>query len=123
MLNQETDRLTVMLFTAVFLSMLGSSTHASEPMLLYAGGAAGQSRLDNSEDFAWSALIGTRPLTALGAELQYVSLGHTSSIISVQTPYPATLSRDAQARGVAVFAVAYLPLPISNFDIDVKAGL
>jgi hypothetical protein len=121
--NQETARPAVMLLTAAFLNMLASPTHASEPTPLYAGAAVGQSRLDGSVDFAWAALIGTRPLTALGAELQYVDLGHTSSIISVQTPYPATLSRDAQARGVAVFAVAYLPLPISNFDIDLKAGL
>lgn len=41
----------------------------------------------------------------------------------MQNPYPATLSRDAQARGVAVFAVAYVPLPISNLDFDAKAGL
>lgn len=121
--NQEIARLPVLLFTAAFLNMPGSPTHASEPTLLYAGAAAGQSRLDDSEDFAWAALIGTRPLTALGAELQYVNLGHASSSISVQKPYPTTLSRDAQARGTAVFAVAYVPLPISNLDVDVKAGL
>jgi hypothetical protein len=82
MSNQETARSAVMLFTAIVLSMPGNSPHASEPTLLYAGAAAGQSRLDNSEDFAWAALMGTRPLAALGAELQYVNLGHTSSSIS-----------------------------------------
>jgi hypothetical protein len=122
--NQETA-LPAVTFTAVFLSMLGSPTHASEPTPLYAGAAVGQSRLDDSGDFAWVALIGTRPLTALGAELQYVNLGHTSSSVSVQNPYPATLSRDAQARGVAVFAAglsrldvtesqAYTPIPIDT---------
>jgi len=122
--NQEIIRLAVMLtFMAAFLNMPGSPTLASQPTPLYAGAAVDQSRLDDNEDFAWAALIGTRPLTGLGAELQYVNLGHTSSSISTQNPYPATLSRDAQARGVAVFAVAYLPLPISNLDIDVKAGL
>jgi hypothetical protein len=120
--NQETA-LPAVTFTAVFLSMLGSPTHASELTPLYAGAAVGQSRLDDSQDFAWVALIGTRPLTALGAELQYVNLGHTSSSISVQSPYPATLRKDAQARGVAVFAVAYVPIPISNLDFNVKAGL
>jgi hypothetical protein len=123
MRSKETIRLPLMLITALFLSMQGNPTHASEPTLLYAGAAAGQSRLDGSEDFAWAALIGTRPLTALGAELQYVNLGATSSSVSVQTPYPATVRRDAQARGVAAFAVAYIPLLSGNFDIDVKAGL
>lgn len=123
MRNKKAVRLAVMQFTVVFLSMLETSTHAAEPTLFYAGAALGQSRLDGSDDFAWTGLIGTRPLSALGAELQYVDLGHTSSSISVQTPYPATVDRQAQARGVAAFAVAYLPLPLGNFDIDAKAGL
>jgi hypothetical protein len=121
--NRESVRLAVMRFTAVVLSMQGNSAHAAEPTLLYAGAAAGQSRLDAGEDFAWAALIGTRPLTALGAELQYVNLGHVSSSISVQNPYPATLSRDAQARGAAAFAVAYVPLPVGDHSSLLSLGV
>lgn len=123
MRNENTVRLPLILFAALFLSFQGNPANATEPTLLYAGAAAGQSRLDGSQDFAWAALLGTRPITVLGAELQYVNLGDTSSSVPVQTPYPATLHRDSQARGIAAFAVAYVPLPISNVDIDVKAGL
>ena len=123
MRNLKAVRPAVMLFMAVSLSLLGKVTLASEPTPLYAGAAVGQSRLYGSDDFAWAALIGTRPLTALGAELQYVNLGTTSSSIRVQNPYPATVTTDAKARGVAVFAVAYVPLPVSNLDFNVKAGL
>jgi len=88
----------------------------------YVGGAIGRSQLDvDSQDSSahgtgWKAVVGVRALDFLGAEAEYVDLGHARHA----TQYGQLNSR---ASGPAVFGVAYLPIPIPFVDVFGKAGL
>jgi opacity protein-like surface antigen len=96
------------------------------PLGLYVGASFGRAnvRVDSKTtgslfDFdehhaGWKGLLGVRPLSALGAEVEYIDFGHPDHTIDgVRT--------DARARGVGAFAVGYLPIPI--IDVFGKAGV
>src|SRR6266403_2054896 len=84
---------------------------------LYIGGGVGQSHVrsdlgafSNLGEFVenhtgWKALIGVRPISLLGAELEYADLGHSASGVG---PVPPGL--------------VYRPLPLPIFDVYGKAG-
>ncbi len=96
------------------------------PLGLYVGGAFGRAnvRVDsrttgNLFDFdehqaGWKAMIGVRPVAALGAELEYIDFGHPERTFE-------GVRADARARGAGVFAVGYLPIPL--VDVFGKAGV
>jgi opacity protein-like surface antigen len=63
---------------------------------------------------AFQAMAGLRPVAALGAELDYLDLGHPSGSFN-------THSADLDMRGGAAFGVLYLP--VSIVDIYLKAGI
>jgi opacity protein-like surface antigen len=99
---------------------------------LYVGGAIGQGRISdgvNSASYApyagtgpgefkenhsaFKGLIGIRPISLVGAELEYVDLGHADGTLFAQ---PAA----ASMKGAAAFGMLYLPVPI--IDVYLKAG-
>jgi opacity protein-like surface antigen len=69
----------------------------------------------DAEDTAWKAIVGVRPISLLGAEVEYIDLGspsETSGRLNVQADLKAT----------AVFGLLYLPIPAPFIDIFGKAG-
>jgi hypothetical protein len=79
----------------------------------YAGGPAGF----HGESLGWKVLLGARPLSFLGAEIEYIDFGEThSGAIGEIT------SASGEARGGAAFAVGYLPMPTPNIDVFGKLG-
>jgi hypothetical protein len=111
-----------MTLAALALAAAPVAAQADEAFLAYAGGAVGQSQVDvnalnaSAHDTAWKVLAGVRAIDYVGGEVAYVDLGR---------PRTTTSSGEltSRATGPAVFGVAYLPLPIPNFDLYAKAGL
>ena len=92
---------------------------------LYVGGAVGQSRVNvNTSGYtfeafkeshsAFKAMVGLRPISPIGVEMEYLDFGHPSGSLG-GAPADATMT------GAAAFAVGYLPLPFGA--IYLKAGL
>ncbi|HWG30853.1 MAG TPA: outer membrane beta-barrel protein [Steroidobacteraceae bacterium] len=107
---------------------------------LYAGGSAGQADVraqvvlhspvpgglgDSSQyDFdrhhtGWKVFAGVRPISLLGAELEYIDFGHRG-VATASHGLP--LQADVSMRAPAVFAVGYLPLPVPLLDVFGKVG-
>jgi len=100
---------------------------------LYIGGGVGQSRVrsdlgafSNLGEFVenhtgWKALIGVRPISLLGAELEYADLGHSASGVG---PVPPGLiyNLDVSQKATSLFGLVYWPLPLPIFDVYGKAG-
>jgi opacity protein-like surface antigen len=111
---------------------------ATDLLGLYIGGGAGNSTLRNDQivltspfavpahyDFderatGWKAVIGLRPISLAGAELEYMDFGHPNVTSTLQG---LPLLADAQAKGPALFGLGYLPIPVPALDIYGKLGL
>jgi hypothetical protein len=108
---------------------------AADLLGLYVGGAVGQSRglkaidsvgfpvynglVTETQSFegrrtAFSVMLGVRPISLLGAEIDYIDLGKPSGSLWGN---PADISM----KGEAAFGVLYLPVPI--VDVYLKAGV
>ncbi len=114
---------------ASIVALVAAPAATADPLGLYVGGGIGQSRvaIDNAGSFAlagfdehrgaWKVLAGLRPVSFVGAEVEYIDFGHPSRTV---TQAGVQWQVDAQARAVAMFGVAYLPLgPLAVFA---KAG-
>lgn len=66
-------------------------------------------------DTGYDLMLGVRALSLLGAELQYVNLGHPQGDFFGN---PA----DASVKGAAAFGVLYFPVPVPVIDLYAKAG-
>ena len=107
---------------------------ADDALGFHVGGAIGRSDVRANQEFgssplgfdehhnAWKILAGLRPLSLVGAELEYVNFGHPGALLSA----PGALvgvQADAQAKGTAAFGVIYAPIPVPLIDVFAKAGV
>jgi hypothetical protein len=121
---------------AAFAISLGAAfghARAADPLGFYVGGAIGQSHVRAQENAfgtplgfdehhtAWKLLAGLRPISLVGAEVEYVDFGHPSALLGPQHSL-SNFQADAQARAVGLFGVAYSPIPLPLLDIYGKAG-
>jgi opacity protein-like surface antigen len=115
----------VVFATFSLLALPIAATDAADGVGLYVGAAVGQSRVDvDSDGFsldnfrenhtAFQLTAGVRPLSWLGAEIDYIDFGHPHGSLDGG---PA----DATLKGAAGFGVLYLPVPV--IDLYAKAGL
>jgi hypothetical protein len=121
---------------ALVLGTASAPIWAKGPLGPYVGLGVGQSQLAldqfpagaaNPTDFSahatgWKAVVGLRPVRWIGAELEYVDLGHSTMLLSgavsaTRSGVPASVKAD----GPALFAVAYLPVAL--FDFYGKVGV
>jgi hypothetical protein len=125
---------------------LSTSAFAADPVGFYVGGAGGESTVRDDavvlpvpkvllplagapngygynfdeHHSAWKVMLGVRPLPVVGAELEYLDLGHPNVTTALENE---KLQADAQSKGPALFAVGYLPLPIPLLDLFGKVGV
>lgn len=120
----------VRLGPALMAVLTAGAASAQNLLGVYLGGAFGESQISASseglvptsvdlfgaDNTAYEFVLGIRPLPLpwLGAEVEYVNLGHPDGTIA---GVPAT----AVVRGGSAFGLAYLPLP--GFDVFAKAGV
>jgi hypothetical protein len=97
------------------------AVQADDLLGLYAGGSVGYSTqyIDavnggaEQHDTGWKVLAGIRPISFLGAEVEYFDLGSPSKVLNA-------IDVSAKSKGEAAFGVLYLPYGIG--DLFVKAG-
>jgi opacity protein-like surface antigen len=104
---------------------------ADDPLGFYLGGSIGEShvRLDqpvsdtansfNENHDGWKAMIGFRPISVVGAELEYIDFGKPRTTTTSDT---GTTMTEAQSKAAALFGMVYLPLPVPFLDVFGKAG-
>lgn len=122
---------------AAFLLGLAPMSHARASNLLglYVGGAVGQARVEadtsgffsanaignfREDHSAYKLMVGVRAVSFLGAEVEYVDLGHPRWSGSLQPGFPAA---DVAMNGEAAFGMFYLPIPLPVVDVFLKAGV
>ena len=100
---------------------------------LYLGAGAGQGNIKvdkissgslafGKHHMTWKAMVGLRPISILGAELNYFDFGKTSAAANV--PGSGISGQvNASVKGAALFALGYLPLPLPLLDVYGKAGV
>jgi opacity protein-like surface antigen len=114
-------------FVVTLVAACGTS-EAADLLGPYIGGAVGGStvRVDQSiagtpndvteRHTGWKAMVGIRPLSMVGAELEYLDFGNPS-----YTDGAATGVIDSKA--VALSALLYAPIPLPVFDLYGKLGV
>jgi hypothetical protein len=75
----------------------------------------------NDHQTAWKAIVGVRPISFVGAELEYIDFGQPDHHDGYYNS--AYYGLDSHPRAGALFAVGYLPIPVPFLDIFGKAGV
>lgn len=124
-------RFAVIAVLATGLALANHSARAEDPLGFYLGGAIGQAnvRLDQSvsatatnfdeHHSGWKAMVGLRPISVVGAELEYIDFGKPNT---TNTSATGTTQTEAQSKAAALFGMVYLPLPVPFLDVFGKAG-
>src|SRR5271155_2986940 len=125
-------RLAVIATIAAGLTLATQAARAADdPAGFYLGGSIGEAnvRLNQSVSDAttsfdehhngWKALIGFRPISVVGAELEYIDFGKPTT---TTTNGAGTTVTEAQSKAAALFGMIYLPLPVPFLDVFAKAG-
>jgi OmpA-like transmembrane domain len=75
----------------------------------------------------WEAFAGIRPVSFLGAEVEYIDFGSSGgtsvAIDSTANTLAMAGSATTHPTATALFAVGYLPVPVPHLDIFAKAGV
>ena len=107
----------------MFAGLLSQPGRATDLIGIYAGGAFGQAQVEagtpsfgtfKKDHSAYQLMVGLRPISPFGVELDYLDFGHPSGMVG---GWPT----DLKMKGPAAFAVMYLPLPV--LDLYAKAGI
>jgi hypothetical protein len=124
----------------LYALLLPGVAAAENPLGLYVGGAVGEATLRSgnvpylqtllgttpaafsAHDTGRKAVIGVRPLSFTGAELEYIDFGRVHGSI------PGTFLIDnaqgeLHSNAATLFGVGYLPLPSPLLDVYAKAGV
>jgi opacity protein-like surface antigen len=124
-------RVAVIAVLAIGLALATQSARAGDPEGLYLGGSIGEShvRLDQSVSDAtnsfdehhdgWKAIIGIRPISVVGAELEYIDFGKPTT---TTTNGAGTTVTEVQSKAAALLGMVYLPLPVPFLNVFAKAG-
>jgi hypothetical protein len=68
----------------------------------------------------WSVVAGLRPISLIGAEIEYLDFGHPSAAAGIGV---FTLYSDVRQRATAISGLLYIPNPLPFFDVYARAGL
>lgn len=110
----------------VVLCAGATPANALELIGFYVGAGLGQSRIEiddpgiSSQSFkdnhsAWKVMAGIRPISLLGAELQYIDFGDPEGTVG-------GVAVRADLKGYGVHGLLYAPIPLPLLDIFAKAG-
>ena len=102
-----------------------AGARADDLLGLYVGAGVGQSQLKqdywqiDSHTTGWKLLAGWRPLSFVGAELDYADLGSKS--VNYLGSFGFT-QVSTKARATSLYAVGYLPVPAPWLSLYLKGG-
>jgi opacity protein-like surface antigen len=100
---------------------LGESTVRSDNNFTGGFGCCDGYYNDPRHHFGWKAIAGIRPISIVGAELEYIDFGHPGGDGGYYSS-GYNYGPDSHPRAIAAFGVGHLPLPIPFLDIFGKAG-
>ena len=123
-----------------------ATAQASDPLGFYFGGGVGQAglRVDhamlvgNAVDVAvasnpfsfskhstgWKIQLGLRPISLVGAEVEYIDFGNPSASYSGGSVHDfLSYQASIHAKAATAFAVLYAPIPVPLLDVYGKAGV
>lgn len=122
------------LVAAVTIGPLAASSALADDLIgLYVGGGLGTSnvRVDDSvlgsgQGFdahkdGWKLLLGVRPISLVGAEVDYIDFG-TAHFITPTSSFGTAQRGEAHPKAAAVFGVIYAPIPVPLLDVFAKLG-
>jgi hypothetical protein len=101
---------------------VSTAASADDSLGLYVGAGVGQSQLQqnyyqiDSHVTGWKLVAGWRPLSFLGAEIDYADLGDKS------VNYQLFTHISTKARATSLFGVGYLPVPMPWLSLYGKLG-
>lgn len=106
---------------------LAPCVRAQDLLGVYVGASAGQSRVDaeapqytpyefSEHHSAFKVMAGIRALSFLGAEIEYVDLGHPSTT-------QVGIEADASVKGAAAYGMLYLPMGVPSLDLFGEGGV
>jgi hypothetical protein len=134
------QRLTVLLLASIASCLSPRIAAAEDPFGFYVGGALGEATVRSgnvpylqallgtspaafsAHDTGWKAVVGVRPISFVGAELEYIDFGRVHGSIP-GTFLIGNVQGDLHSNATALFGVAYLPLPVPLLDVYAKAGV
>jgi hypothetical protein len=76
----------------------------------------------SKNDTGWKIMLGVRPISLIGAELEYIDFGRSTLSL---TPVGLGLGYQAglRAKASSAFCVLYAPIPVPAFDLYGKVGM
>jgi opacity protein-like surface antigen len=103
---------------------VSTAAGADDLLGLYVGAGVGQAQLKqdyyqiDSHTTGWKLVAGWRPISSLGAEIDYADLGSKDvTYVSAGTTQVST-----KAHAASLYAVGYLPVPAPWLSLYVKGG-
>jgi opacity protein-like surface antigen len=133
------NRSSTHIFLVILSCSVSAAAFADASWAAYIGAGAGESHvrtdtevIDPSGNYdgpdyrfdghhsAWKLIAGIRPISPLGAELEYIDFGKQKSGVTSTTLGALT---GAEAKAFTFFGLGYLPLPVPFLDIYGKFGL
>jgi hypothetical protein len=123
------------LVMAVSLGPVSATCVLADDLIgFYVGGGLGTSnvRVDDSvlgsgQGFAahkdgWKLLAGVRPISLVGAEVEYIDFG-TAHFVTPTDAFGDARRGEAHPKAAAAFGVIYAPIPIPLLDVFGKVGV
>jgi hypothetical protein len=122
---------------AAGLCCVAAPAFADDPLGFYIGAGIGESTVNGGNDgygygpdgyylghhdFAWKVIAGLRPISIVGAEVEYIDFGHPGNGNGFYGGYGYS-SAESHPRALAAFGVGHLPLPLPFLDIFGKLGV
>ena len=130
------NRISGALLTMIAAGALGASTPvlADNPLGAYIGAGAGVSNVGNDNysynygyngnfgsNLAWKVMAGIRPISIVGAELEYIDFGSNNGHDGYYGNY-YYFGPNSHPKATVLYGVGYLPLPLPFLDVYGKLG-
>jgi len=127
-------RITLALAATAVAVALPQLAQAADPLGFYIGAGVGQSTVRFSEtvtgasfgfsehDTGWKLVAGLRPVSLVGAEVEYLDFGH-STVSSKPIGIDFDLNADVRSQAATLLGVLYAPIPLPVLDLYAKAGI
>jgi hypothetical protein len=81
----------------------------------------------SKNDTGWKIMLGVRPISLIGAELEYIDFGHPTltqtPMLSPTVEFGLRYRADLRATAPSAFGVLYAPIPVPAFNLYGKAGM
>ncbi len=133
------DRISSNLIRLIGVAALGASTAAlaDNPLGLYIGAGVGESQIDNNynyynpygygggfhnHDAAWKVIAGLRPISFVGADLEYIDFGNAGGNNGYFNGY-YDYGVSAHPKATVLYGLGYLPIPLPFLDVYGKLGV